>query len=170
MVRILKPFSVLYKKERIVIIFIFKEVRIIENILGDRIKERRKIKRLSGASLAEEIGISQRMISCYETGTKKPSTKTLEKLSEILEVSIDYLMGRTDEPGSTTLNPSPIQLAGRARRAESLSKRAADLREDIRFGYAAASPQDRLLIKSALQAALADISDTEFKEENSAIA
>ena len=170
MVRFLKPFSVLYKKERKVIIFTSKEVRIIENILGDRIKERRKIKRLSGASLAEEIGISQRMISCYETGTKRPSTKTLEKLSEILEVSIDYLMGRTDEPGSTTLNPLPPQSAGRSRRAESLSKRASDLREDIKFGYAAASPQDRLLIKSALQAALADISDAEFKEEKSATA
>lgn len=145
-------------------------MRKIENILGDRIRERRKAKGLSGQQVADLLGITQTNIAGYETGRRKPSTKRLEKLSEILEVSIDYLMGRTDEPGSTTLNPSPIQPAGRARRAESLSKRAADLREDIRFGYAAASPQDRLLIKSALQAALADISDTEFKEEKSATA
>lgn len=145
-------------------------MRKIENTLGDRIRERRKAKGLSGQQVADLLGITQTNIAGYETGRRKPSTKRLEKLSEILEVSIDYLMGRTDEPGSTALNPSTIQMAGRPHRAESLSKRAADLREDIRFGYATASPQDRLLIKSALQAALADISDTEFKEEKSATA
>ena len=43
------------------------------------------------------------------------------------------------------------------------------LRESIKFGYAALAPQDRLMVKTALQAALADISDIETREKNSTI-
>lgn len=71
-----------------------------------------------------------------------------------------------------TTGQAIAQAAGRANRengAEELSSAAAKLRESVKFGYAALSPQDRLMVKTALQAALADISDIELREKNATI-
>lgn len=47
-------------------------------------------------SIAAEV--SQETISAYESGKAMPSAETLIKIADFLDVSIDYLLDRTDNP------------------------------------------------------------------------
>ena len=61
-----------------------------------RIAELRKEKHLNQTGLAIKLNVSQKMISAYESGIHQPSIDTLIKLSEIFDVSVDYIIGNTD--------------------------------------------------------------------------
>ncbi|MFI8709909.1 helix-turn-helix domain-containing protein [Bacillus sp. NPDC077411] len=74
------------------------------NVLGERVFELRKKKRLTQEQLGKEIGIGKQIISKYEKGTKTPSLETIEKLADFFSVSIDYLLGKTDNPIGNTNN------------------------------------------------------------------
>ena len=64
----------------------------------NRIKELRQKKGLSVRKAAEEIGISQSMLSSYENGTRAPrDDETWGRLANYFGVSISYLMGLTDK-------------------------------------------------------------------------
>lgn len=45
-----------------------------------------------------ELGIGQNNISRYESGVMEADYKTLIALADYFDVSIDYLLGRTDNP------------------------------------------------------------------------
>lgn len=64
-----------------------------------KIREKRNINQLK---LAMDLEISQESISKYETGVAFPSKVVLLKLADYLNCSIDYLMGRTDNPKINT--------------------------------------------------------------------
>lgn len=51
-------------------------------------------KGMSQSDLADKIGVKSYIISRYETGVNYPSVETLLRISEVLEVSVDYLLGR----------------------------------------------------------------------------
>ena len=59
----------------------------------NNIKVARETKGLSQKQVTIEIGVSYPTVSEWESGKKFPSGKRLTKLSEILEVSTDYLLG-----------------------------------------------------------------------------
>lgn len=48
--------------------------------------------------LGEQVGSTKATIGNFENGNKKPSLDLLIKLADYFEVSIDYLVGRTDNP------------------------------------------------------------------------
>lgn len=48
--------------------------------------------------LGLELNISQNAISQYETGIREASYDTLIAIADYFNVSIDYLLGRTDNP------------------------------------------------------------------------
>lgn len=56
----------------------------------------RKSMGMSQLELAKILGVSQQTVSKYENGIREPDNKTLVKLSEIFNVSTDYLLGKTD--------------------------------------------------------------------------
>jgi Predicted transcription factor, homolog of eukaryotic MBF1 len=60
--------------------------------ISDKIKKLRQEKRFKQESLAEKIGVSRLMLGKYERGEATPSAETLQKLAQVLEVSIDYLL------------------------------------------------------------------------------
>ena len=62
----------------------------------NRIKFLRENLKLSQEELAEKLNLSKGIISLYEQEKRKPSLEILIKLSEIFNVSIDYIIGRTD--------------------------------------------------------------------------
>ena len=66
---------------------------------SERLKELRTSRRLYQRELAELLGISIRGYQCYETGEHDPGVKKLIALADYYNVSIDYLVGRTDDPG-----------------------------------------------------------------------
>ena len=62
---------------------------------GDNIMLIRKKKSLSQADLGKLIGTSGDVIGRYERGDIKPSIEVVQKIADALEVSIDYLVGKT---------------------------------------------------------------------------
>lgn len=60
------------------------------------IKIARIKKGLTQEQLAEKLGLTNLTISGYEVGRTKPSLEVLIKLSDILEVSVDELLGRKE--------------------------------------------------------------------------
>lgn len=68
----------------------------------NRLKEIREDKDLLQVSVANAIGIKQQQYSEYEIGKRLIPIDKLDKLADFYNVSIDYLVGRTDEKKSYT--------------------------------------------------------------------
>ena len=62
-----------------------------------RIKDIREDKELTQAKIAKMLNTSQTNYSKYELGKINIPIETLKNLSLILDISIDYLLGLTDE-------------------------------------------------------------------------
>lgn len=62
-----------------------------------RIKELRQKKKISQLKLAMDLNMNQNSISRYETEQREADYKTLIALADYFDVSIDYLLGRTDD-------------------------------------------------------------------------
>jgi transcriptional regulator with XRE-family HTH domain len=58
-------------------------------------------KHLKQSDLANFLGISNSSVSDWKKKGSVPSADKIVKISEFLNVSVDYLLGRTDEPNST---------------------------------------------------------------------
>lgn len=65
---------------------------------AQRIAAIRKEKKLSQEKFAELVNMSQRSVAAWEGGDRTPSFSVLIDLAEKLDVSLDYLLGRSDEP------------------------------------------------------------------------
>lgn len=66
------------------------------NKFAERVRELRTKKGLSRKELANRLGTLQRNISYWELGQRECSFDMLLKIAEVLDVSVDYLLGRTD--------------------------------------------------------------------------
>jgi len=75
-------------------------------IVSERLKQLRKEYKLSQKQVAEILGISESGYGYYEQGRNEPSIEMLNKLADRYNVTIDYLLGRTDDP---TLQSSGVQ-------------------------------------------------------------
>ena len=62
----------------------------------DNLRKIREEKNLTQENLSTKLGITQKSISLYENGEAAPSIETFIKLCDILNVSADYLLDRTD--------------------------------------------------------------------------
>jgi len=67
-------------------------------VMQNRLRELRKGRKLTQLSLQMKTGIEQALISKYETGERIPPTETLVILADFYNVSIDYILCRTDNP------------------------------------------------------------------------
>ena len=63
-----------------------------------RLKELRKSKGITQISLQMQTGIEQALISKFESGERIPPTETLILFADFYNVSIDYILCRTDNP------------------------------------------------------------------------
>lgn len=61
-----------------------------------RLRDLREDADLSQKQLAAQLGMSQTGYSKYETGENDISTQILLKLADFYNVSVDYLLGRTN--------------------------------------------------------------------------
>ena len=66
--------------------------------MNNNLKKLRKENGLTQLSLQTKIGIEQALLSKYETGDRIPPTETLIILADFYNVSIDYILCRTDKP------------------------------------------------------------------------
>ena len=66
----------------------------MSNVNGLKIRDARKSLGMSQDALAEKLGVSKVTICWYETGERTPSLKHFLELSDILNLSLDELVGR----------------------------------------------------------------------------
>ena len=66
---------------------------------SDRLRSARQLRNLSQSELAAKADLQPSAVSHFETGRRAPSFDNLKALSEALQVTTDYLLGRVDEPG-----------------------------------------------------------------------
>lgn len=66
-------------------------------MIGERLQELRKDRNVSQAELATVLGVSHYTISSYECDRSDPDDNLKIKLAKFFDVSIDYLLGLTDE-------------------------------------------------------------------------
>lgn len=64
---------------------------------SERLKDLRKQAGLTQVDIAGKLGISQQAFASWERGAKKPTQENLVKIAQILNVSVDYLVGNSDE-------------------------------------------------------------------------
>ena len=58
-----------------------------------KLKELRKLNKITQDKLAEKIGVARSTISMYEVGASEPDIQILTKLANFFNCSIDYLLG-----------------------------------------------------------------------------
>lgn len=63
-----------------------------------RLRYLRKKKGISQLKLAMDLSLSQNSISRYETGEREAGYALLIKFADYFDVSVDYLLERTDKP------------------------------------------------------------------------
>lgn len=71
-----------------------------------RLRELRKEAKLTQAQFAKEIGYAQNTVSQWETGANGIDDEILRKLAAYFGVSVDYLLGLSDEKKSPAENLS----------------------------------------------------------------
>src|ERR1700729_2325506 len=67
------------------------------DIFPTRLRKARELRDLNQGTLAEKAGMQASAISHFETGNRKPSFDNLRRLADALDVTTDYLLGRTDD-------------------------------------------------------------------------
>ncbi len=64
----------------------------------ERLKTCRKERHSTQKQVAEAIGTSEQNYQRYERGSQQPTLPVLIALADYFDVSLDYLVGRSDDP------------------------------------------------------------------------
>ncbi len=102
----------------------FREEMLIVNngILPKRLKKLREEHGYLQKFVADKLGIRSNTLSGYENGSRSPDPEMLLALSELYNVTTDYLLGKSDDPNLTEKDKSDI------------AKRMEKLRRDLTAG------------------------------------
>lgn len=65
--------------------------------MKNRLRELRKSRGYTQVSVQMQTGIEQALLSKFESGERVPPTETLFRLAEFYNVSIDYILCRTEK-------------------------------------------------------------------------
>ncbi|GGK00740.1 HTH-type transcriptional regulator ImmR [Lentibacillus kapialis] len=71
------------------------------NVLGKRLKEARVKAGYKQVDACKKLGISNGTLSGYERNYRDPDTQTLNKMATLYEVSVDWLIGNSEDPEPT---------------------------------------------------------------------
>lgn len=84
--------------------------------LGSRLLELRKQKGFTQEQLAEKLNVTNQSVSKWEKDINAPDITLLVKLADLLETSVDYLLGRGEnKPAVTTTQKNIDQLVFKIR-------------------------------------------------------
>lgn len=81
--------------------------------VGDRLRISREKKILKQTQVRERTGINNKTLSGYEKGVSEPDFDTIKMLADLYEVSVDFLIGRTNTSSQSDNNfkYDPLQAA-----------------------------------------------------------
>ena len=66
--------------------------------LSDALRRFRKTFKITQKQAAKAAGVTEAMYQFYEYGKSEPTASVLIALADYFDVSIDYLVGRSDDP------------------------------------------------------------------------
>ncbi|SFD83662.1 Helix-turn-helix [Chitinophaga sp. CF118] len=115
-------------------------------IFNDRVALAREKKGLTRVELEKLIGVSNNMIGKYERGEITPPLGVATKIAEVLDCSLDYLVGLTEENNEKSQDEIPGRLKPALAKFEQLS------------------PADRTLIMSVMDAFIVKAKVQSIKE------
>lgn len=69
----------------------------MDNIVGIRIKELRTALNLTGEEFGNKLNVTKVAVSNWENGHRKPDPDMLIKIADTCDVSVDWILGRTNE-------------------------------------------------------------------------
>lgn len=78
---------------------------------GEKLRNARKQKNITQEEFAEKLGVSRQAVSKWESDTGFPETEKLSAISDILDVSVDYLINEKSENTDNSLDT--VQTADR---------------------------------------------------------
>ncbi len=68
------------------------------SVFSERLQQLKLEKNFLQKDIAANIGVSLRAYQYYEQGQKEPTMSVLIAIADYFDVSLDYLVGRTDNP------------------------------------------------------------------------
>lgn len=77
-------------------------------MLSKRLIELRKQKNKTQEDIAKVIGVTRPAYTAYERGLRTPDYDILVTLADYFNVSVDYLLGRTDNPNPPSKEFNPL--------------------------------------------------------------
>lgn len=70
--------------------------------MNEKLRRLRENMGLQQKEVADRLGVNPSAVTRWESGEKRPDLVNLVKLADLYNVSIDYLMGRTENPAPVT--------------------------------------------------------------------
>lgn len=67
-------------------------------ILNERLKKLRAEKNVTQQKVADVLGVTVGNVQKFEYGTARPKLDNVIKIADFFDVSIDYLVGRSNNP------------------------------------------------------------------------
>ena len=67
-------------------------------LFSERLAKLRKDAKLSQEQVSEKLGFAQQTYSHFEVGDRKPTTLKVVIIAQFYNKSVDYILGRTDNP------------------------------------------------------------------------
>lgn len=103
-------------------------------MFASRLAELRNSRHLTQYELADRLQLSRAQIGNYEQGTREPDFQTLITFADFFDVSVDYLLRRTDDRlasmDSMTSDASDVVIFG-GQKEQLTSKEAEFLQESL---------------------------------------
>ncbi|MBZ4662813.1 MAG: hypothetical protein JG776_495 [Caloramator sp.] len=98
---------------------------------GDRLKMLRKERGMTGTELGRLLNVSKVAISNWENGNRFPDKDMLLKIAELFNVSVDYLLGKTDVRNQEPSISKPDMPRFTPKEERDIAKRLEKMREDL---------------------------------------
>ena len=81
-------------------------------IYGARLKSLRKRENITQNDLAAKLNVTKGTVSTWETDNRKPSFDKLVEICTLFDVSLDYLLARSDDASSQKLSENEVAQLG----------------------------------------------------------
>ncbi|KAF6576533.1 helix-turn-helix domain-containing protein [Paenibacillus polymyxa] len=124
----------------------------------NRIREIRRKKGITGPELAAKLDITPQYLYGFEKETRTLSAEMASRIASIFEVSVDYLLGRTDESEGTPYIPEWA-----TSRDIRDFKKILEEDEPVMFDGMPISPEDKEKIKRVMEAMFWDAKEKNKK-------
>lgn len=81
-------------------------------MFGERLRLLRQEQGMSSQqALAEALGVSQSTVANWEGGRREPSFELMGRVADYFQVTVDYLLGRSDDPRSGVVTTDQVRAA-----------------------------------------------------------